>query len=231
MAVDATLRAAMIRQTLNPQSASHTVTRADLRKKRFTRRRRTLIVFVVDASDSMGKGTLTRMRAAKGAALAILAKAQQKRNLLAMVSFWDESAEIVMQPTRSLTLARERLRSMPTGGATPFADGLMKAWKIVRSERLKDPEITPLLVVISDGEANVPYDTVKNTTRVMEELCGIARKIGQERIHSIAIDTKPTWDKPHDMQVIAEALGAAYHQIDGLRAVNVVDLIAKRSGR
>lgn len=227
VAIDSTLRAAILRQVGNRQPGAFSVAPADLRKKLFTHPRRRLIVFVVDASDSMGKGTLARMRAAKGAALAILARACQSRSRLAMVAFWDESAEVVLPPTASRTLAQERLKSMPTGGATPFADGLLKAWKVVRAERLKDPEITPLLVVISDGEANVPLDPARNTTRVMEELLALARRIGQERIHCIAIDTKPTWDKPHDMPAIAEALGAAYHHIDGLKAKNVVEFIAE----
>lgn len=225
MAVDSTVRAALARRSADGTPHPFSVTFRDLRKKLFRRPRRNLIVFVVDASESMGQGTFVRMRAAKGAALAVLARARLGRHRLAMVAFWDEAAEVILQPTASLSLARERLKALPTGGATPFADGLMKAWKLVKTERHKDPDITPLLVIISDGDANVPCDPRQGVTRVREELLSIAEGIGRDRIHSIAIDTKPTWDKPHDMRAIARSLGARYHHIDGLKAANVVDAI------
>ncbi len=176
----------------------------------------------------MGQGTFARMKAAKGAALAILAKARLGRHRIAMVAFWGESAEVVLQPTSSLSLARRCLKSLPTGGATPFADGLMRAWKIVKTERLKDPEIRPLMVVISDGEANVPYDRNQNLTGVMDELLLISQRIGQDKLHTIAIDTKPLMEKSDAMRMIAKSLGGTYHQIQHLRARNVVEFISQR---
>lgn len=200
----------------------------DLRKKQFKRPRNRLIVFVVDASESMGQGTVVRMKAAKGAALAILAKARLARNRIAMVAFWDESAEVVLPPTASLSLAQTRLKALTAGGATPFADGLLKAWQVVKSERRKDPELTPLLVVISDGDANVPAEPGRKYQNVRAEIDTIARAIAKDRIHSIAIDTRPAWEKSDDMRKIARSLNAAYHHIDGLKAGNVVDCITGR---
>ena len=224
VAVDSTLRAALLHQ--EGAFSGFSVTPSDLRKKVFRRPCRHLTVFVVDASESMGRGTFIRMKAAKGAALAILAKSRLGRHRIAMVGFWDEFAEVILQPTSSLTLARERLKTLPTGGATPFADGLVKAWKIVKTERIKDPEIQPLLVIISDGEANVPYGGRRYMTKVREELLAIADRIGRDRIHSIAIDTRPAWAGPGDMQRVADALGGTYHLIDGVQAGNVVDAIS-----
>jgi Mg-chelatase subunit ChlD len=54
----------------------------------------------------------------------------------------------------------------------------------------------------------------------------IAAGIERDRIHSILIDTKPVWDRPHDMPRIADALGGTYHRIDNLKAANVVDFIS-----
>ncbi len=167
------------------------------------------------------------MKAAKGAVLAILAKARRKRHRVGMVAFRDKTAQVILQPTSSLTLARERLKSLPTGGATPFADGLMKAWQIVIAQRLKDPEISPLLVVISDGEANVPYDQDQYSLDVMAELHLISQRIGQDNIHSIVIDTRPLSDSSDDMRMITKSLGGAYHHIASLKAGHLVDAISK----
>ena len=227
VAVDSTLRAAMLRHGRSCGGEAFSVAPCDLHKKIFHRPTRHLIVFVVDASDSMGQGPFARMKAAKGAVLAILAKARLGRHRVAMVTFRDESAEVLLQPTSSLALARQRLTSLSTGGATPFADGLMKAWKLVTSERLKDPEIDPMLVLISDGEANVPYDPRGKLKDVADELAVISQRMRKDRIRAVVIDTKPSWEKSGAMLRIAEFLGGAYHHISRIRARHVVECLAR----
>jgi magnesium chelatase subunit D len=202
-----------------------TIVPEDLRKKHFSRPGTTLIVFVVDASDSMGQGTYVRMKAAKGAALALLTKARLRRHRIAMVAFGGRSARIVLPPTTSLALAQRQLGSLPTGGATPFAHGLMTAWQMIRSERFKDPAVEPLMVVLSDGEANVPYAGDRPGSDVMPELHGIAGRMGRDHIHAICIDTLPRWETAHPMHDIARSLGGAYHHVDRLGAAMVVEAI------
>jgi Mg-chelatase subunit ChlD len=224
VAVDATLRAAILRQTQDGQKKSNefSVMPTDLHKKVRKRLRKTLIILVVDASDSMGTGTMVRMAAAKGAALALLTGAYQRRNRVGLVAFGGERAEVLLQPTAGITLAQDRLRRLPTGGATPFADGLWKAWQLVKKERAKDPQIKPILVVISDGEANVP---LVSGQPVMEELTALAQGIRKNRIHSVAIDTKTGPEKSDEMLLLAKSLGATYHHINHLRASNVVEAV------
>lgn len=227
IAPDATLRAALIRQSITGCIESFSVDTSDLRKKVYQRPQKTLIIFVVDSSDSMGEGTYARIKSAKGAVLAILAKAYQKRHRVGMVAFRDESADVVLPPTSSLPLARKHLKTMATGGATPFGDGLMKAWRMVKTERIKDPGIRPLLVILSDGEANVPYDPRRRLPEVMEELYLIAGRIGRDSISTIAIDTRPI-HKPTDiMKKIAQQLGGSYHHISQLKTDGMVRAVAR----
>lgn len=204
---------------------SFTITPEDLRKKHFKQPGTTLIVFVVDASDSMGQGTYVRMKAAKGAVLALLTKARLRRHRIAMVAFGGRSAQIVLPPPTSLALAQRQLNSLPTGGATPFAHGLMTAWQIIQSERFKDPSVKPLMVVLSDGEANAPYDGDRQGVDVMTELHRIAGRMGRDHIHAIVIDTLPRWETAHPMRGIARFLGGAYHHVDRLGAAMVVEAI------
>jgi magnesium chelatase subunit D len=185
----------------------------------------TLVVFVVDASDSMGSGE--RLAAAKGAALALLETAYQKRDRVALVAFEGESAEVLLPPTTSTDLAREHLRQLPTGGATPFADGLLKAWQLVRTARLKDPEVEPVLVILSDGEANIPLAPGQS---VLPELLDLAGKIRQDRIGAVAIDSTKGSRRSPEMLRLAEALGADYHRIDRLKAKNVVEVVRSIGG-
>ncbi len=226
IAADATLRAALIRQHGSPGGEFFNVVESDLRKKVYKRPRKTLIVFVVDASDSMGEGAYARIKSAKGAVLAILAKAYQKRHRVGMVAFRDERADVVLQPTSSLPLARQQLRALPTGGATPFADGLMKAWRMVKTERLKDPGIRPLLVILSDGEANVPHDPSLRLTEVMSELFLIAERISRDKVSSIAIDTRPLHQPKETMRKLSRLLGGTYHHIGRLKTDGMVRAVA-----
>ncbi len=223
LAADATVRAAMLRQQGPAAGGRLTLTPADLRKKIYHRPRRTLVVFVVDSSDSMGgDGTSNRIRAAKGAVLAILGKAYQKRHRVGLVVFREESATLVLPPTTSLALAQRQLKSLPTGGATPFGDGLLKAWQLIRTERLKDPESRPLLVILSDGEANVPHDPACPAGEIHAELLAIGARIGRDRIASLVIDTRPLSSPAPEMRQLAEALGGTYEHISRLRSGGMV---------
>lgn len=216
----------MLRHTQNSDNQTFAVTKSDLRKKIYNRPQKTLIVFVVDSSDSMGEGTYARIKAAKGTVLAILAKAYQKRHRVGMVTFREETAEVILYPTSSLTLARKSLKALPTGGATPFADGMMKGWRVIKTERLKDPGIRPLLVILSDGEANVPYDPNRRLTEVMDELFLIAGRIGRDTISAITIDTGPLRNRSAAMRRLSETLQGAYYHISQLKADGMVRVVA-----
>jgi magnesium chelatase subunit D len=225
VAVDATLRAAIMRQGGKTAKGVFTILPEDLRKKHFNRPATALIVLVVDGSDSMGQGTYARMKAAKGAALALLTKARLQRHRIGMVAFGGQSAQVVLPPTSSLALAQRKLNSLPTGGATPLAHGLMAAWQMIRTERFKNPAVKPLMVVLSDGEANVPYQSGRDRVDVMQELYWIAHRIGRDRIHAILIDTLPRWETNRAMRYIARWLGGEYHHVDRPGAARVVETI------
>ncbi len=197
-------------------------TRADLRRKLFQRRQQALIVFVVDASESMGEGSLVRMQAAKGAILALLTSAYQNRDRVALVAFRNRQAEVVLTPTSSVLLARERLRRLAIGGATPFADGLQQAWQLVGNERQKNPGLQPLLVIVSDGEANVPLATGAD---VFHELTDLAEKIRKERIASIVIDSGTGPFGSDNLCRLATALGAPYRRVRELDSLELVTAV------
>lgn len=212
LAADATIRSALLRQGGKAVGMDQlSISSADLRKKIYQRHIRSLIIFVVDASESMGEdGAQARIRAAKGTILGILTKAYQRRFRVGLVSFCDESAEIVLQPTSSLPLAQKCLKSLPVGGATPFAHGLMKGWQMIKTERRKDPNIRPLMVVLSDGEANVAYDGGIPQSRIVDELLSIGALIGGDRVSSLIIETRPLRDPSGTMRGLAEAMGGSY---------------------
>ncbi|MFD2093493.1 putative cobaltochelatase [Blastococcus deserti] len=127
------------------------IARDDLRQATVEGREGNLVLFVVDASGSMG--SRARMGAVKGAVLSLLLDAYQRRDKVGLVTFRGAAAELALPPTWSVEAAAARLTDLPTGGRTPLAAGLLRAQEVLRVEGVRDPQRRPLLVVVTDGRA------------------------------------------------------------------------------
>jgi magnesium chelatase subunit D len=112
-----------------------------------------LVLFVVDASGSMSAGR--RMQYAKSASLGLLRDAHRRRDRVAMVAFQNDRAELVLPPTNNVDIAERRLRFLPSGGRTPLASGLELARATIDRTLQKHQAVTPVIVLVSDGKANV----------------------------------------------------------------------------
>ena len=146
----ATLRAAAPHQLRRGRVGAGVVLRStDLREAVREGREGNLVLFVVDASGSMA--ARQRMSAVKGAVLSLLLDAYQRRDKVALVSFRQAGAELVLPPTSSVDAAATRLAELPTGGRTPLSAGLLRAAEVLRVEAVRDPARRALVVVVTDG--------------------------------------------------------------------------------
>ena len=148
VAVGATVRAAATRRTSAPMVEGPLVAEEDVREAVREDHQARLVVVVVDASGSMGSPH--RVEAARSAVLGLLVDAYQRRDLVALVAFRDDGAEVLLRPTSSVEVARARLQSLPTGGRTPLYAGLTRALEVAKT---KASTHRPLVVVITDGRA------------------------------------------------------------------------------
>jgi magnesium chelatase subunit D len=122
----------------------------DLRIRRFVAQTQSTTIFAVDAS---GSAAFARLAEAKGAVELLLAEAYVKRAEVALVAFRGQEATLALPPTRSLPRAKRELAGLAGGGGTPIAAGLDLARKVAESERGRGR--TPLVVMLTDGRANV----------------------------------------------------------------------------
>jgi magnesium chelatase subunit D len=192
VAFDATLRAAAPHQLRRRNDAAAAgavdapalhLERQDLRQKVRRRRTGTLIVFVVDASASMDAEQ--RMQATKGAVLSLLRDAYVRRDKVSLVVFSGRTARVILQPTSSVDLAEERLQRLAVGGTTPLTHGLAAGLKVVRTERLRDASVYPLIVLISDGRGNISLFGEEPLLEAQR----LAAQIGIEHVRMLVIDS------------------------------------------
>ena len=195
----------------------------DVREKVRETRTGSLILFVVDASGSMG--AQRRMVAVKGAVLSLLLDAYQRRDRVALISFRGTRAELLLPPTNSVDLAQLYLRDLPTGGRTPLARGLYLALETLETERLKDRNVLPLVVLLSDGRANVGLDGAGGP--VAEEVKGLATVFQDKHLPSVFIDTELDFIKLELARPLAEAMGARYLKLDDLRAESLAAAVRR----
>jgi len=193
LAFDATLREAAPYQRQRHAHAARQpalprpgilLTRHDLRQKVRIRRTRNAICFVVDASWSMSAEE--RMQATRDTILSLLHDAYQRRDHVGLVSFQRTYATILLPLTSSVELAQKRLQTMPVGGKTPLARGLLTGYEVLERARRNDPDVIPLMVVITDGQANVSIGTQPPHVEAYQ----VAHHIAANHIRTIVIDTE-----------------------------------------
>ena len=168
---------------------------------------------------------------------ALLLDAYQRRDRVGMISFRGTGAELLLPPTGSVDLAQVHLREMPTGGRTPLNRGLHLALEEVDIERMKDKQVLPLLVLLSDGRASVRSSLAAEVPEVPgeatagEELTpaaetkAIAELIRERQIPSLVIDTELDFIKLGLARPIAEAMGAHYMKLDDLRGDSLAQAV------
>ena len=185
LAIDATIRAAAPFQVRRGRVMGERMKleTSDLREKIRERKTGNLIVFVVDASASMDAEQ--RMAATKGAILSLLQDAYVRRDRVAVVVFKNRSAEVVLRPTSSVSLARRRLERLSVGGTTPLTHGLLAGFKVIKTELLRDPTVRPLLVLISDGRGNISMFKEEPLIEAQK----VAAMIQAEKVDALIIDS------------------------------------------
>jgi magnesium chelatase subunit D len=186
--------------------------RDDLRERRREGRESNLVLFAVDASGSMA--ARQRMSSVKGAVLSLLLDAYQRRDKVGLVSFRGTGAELLLPPTSSIDVAAARLESLPTGGRTPLAAGLIEAHATVQRERLRDPQRRALVVIVTDGRHTSGADPAA--------AAAVLRRAG---VAAIVIDCESGPIRLGLAVELARTLGAACLRPDELNAERLVGTV------
>ncbi len=226
IAFDASLKVAAINQSNREKTnMAVNIRKSDLREKIRESKTGASIIFLVDASGSMG--ARKRMGAVKGAALSLLNDAYQKRDNVSIIAFRDKKAEVILQSTKSVDLAKKSLEDIKTGGLTPLALGLDRAYIYAKAEKRRKDNPLVYLVILSDGKANVAL----KTDDPLKDAYDISKKIKSDNIKSLVLDTESGFMNYGYAKELSKALDGDYIKLSKVSKEeiksNVVDLINK----
>ena len=207
-----TLRAAAPWQALRRREAAASgrecaaliqVRREDFHLWRFRQRSETTTLFVVDAS---GSSALNRLAEIKGAVELLLADCYVRRDSVAVIAFRGKGAELLLPPTRSLVRAKRSLAGLPGGGGTPLAAGIDAAFTLAGAIRRKGA--TPVVVLLTDGRANIARDGAPGRAKASEDALASARQLRVDGFAALLLDTSP---QPQETaRALAAEMGARY---------------------
>ena len=181
-----------------------------------------LVIFVVDASGSMA--ARDRMSAVGGATLSLLRDAYQRRDKVAVITFRQQDAQVVLPPTSSVHIASRRLAQFQTGGRPPLAQGLLAARDMVVRERARDRARRSLVVVLTDGRATGGVDPL-NRTRAA------AARLVAEGAAAVVVDCETSFVRLGLAEDLARHLNAPAVRLDRLRADDLSALVKSQAGR
>ena len=222
IALAATLRAAAPYQRLRRDAANGrriVIARSDLRSAVRERKRGANILFVVDASGSMA--ARARMRAVKGATLALLREAYVRRDRVGLVAFRRDRAETLLPLTRSVELAQRLLQELPTGGRTPLAAGLSEALLHLAGAARRGELAETLLVLLTDGRATAAPEGEDPAQAAL----AAAEAIGNTGVRALVLDTEQDFVRLHLAAQVAAKMHAPCYTLEELSAERILHLV------
>jgi magnesium chelatase subunit D len=202
----ATIRTAAKMQRYRSKDPNTTISihPEDVREKRRIYRAPMTMIFVLDLSESM----LHSIDGIREVMLKLHTDAYRYRDKVGIVTFKEMGAVVVQHPTTNLKMVANKLLRLRMSGFTPLAAGMQKALEVLRESRRRDLSTVPVMVVVTDGDTNVPLKRDLQTGEIREfnlldtafykyedeairDVLAVSELIRREDIYTVVVNAVP----------------------------------------
>ena len=214
IALDATIRNYLKNTVYNQTELSFPIRfdKYDLMDKIYEYRAPLALFFVLDSSASM----YYVIKQMTDVILALQKEGFRKKDKIALIIFRGKEAMVLQKPTVNFKYAISKLKKLEGKSYTPMAAALKKCTRLIKSERLKNRNIIPVLFVCSDCGANISVkkpDLIAQVetdyTYIVNELKELTKDLVRQKIHTVVLEPKKSY--------ATQALGVHTHSADTIK--------------
>jgi magnesium chelatase subunit D len=200
----ATIRAAAHEQSFREKTGETAlqIRPQDIREKSRIYKAPVTMVLVIDLSKSM----MNNIEHVKEAVLKLHGDAYRYRDKVGIVAMKGMNAVVVQHPMTNLRVVANKLLKLHVSGFTPLAAGMLKAVEVLKEEKRRDRSTIPVMVIVTDGNANVPLLKSLQTGEVrtlnpldaaffkyeemaVNDVISVSGIIRKEGIHTVLVNT------------------------------------------
>lgn len=198
IALDATIRNYLKNSVYNNTEIDFPIhfNKYDLMDKIYEYRAPLALFFVLDSSASM----YYVIRQMTDVILSLHREGYRKRDKIALIVFRGKEAVVLQKPTVNFKLAVNKLKKIEGKSYTPMAAALKKVSELIKTEKLKDRNIIPIVFVCSDCGANISVkypDLIAQVetdyTLITKELKELTKKLSKQNIHLVVLEPKKSY--------------------------------------
>ncbi len=163
----------------------------DIREKIYEYQAPLSIVFVLDASGSMFR----MLKQMKQVILSLHDDAYQNRDKVGLIVFQGYESIVLQYPSVNLPAVVDKLSCVQSDSWTPLASGLQKGLEVLKTEVKRNRDIIPVLVVLTDGGANVPisqnappaFHNSQYYTQLEQEIEEVSDQLREAGVYTIVL--------------------------------------------
>ena len=171
------------------------ITKEDFRESVYTGRTPLTIILVIDVSLSM-KGSMEQVRAFLER---IESETRGSKDRTGIVAFKDSGAVEIQAPTTNWNKIYRALGKLRISGLTPLAEAIKKSLETIRRERMRNDDIEPLLILVSDFSPNIPLAQSAGPGHQqytpVQDLVRTARMVREAKVRLAAVNVDPEQSK------------------------------------
>ena len=189
-----TIMAAVARRGLAPEGRI-SIKKEDIRESVFTGRTPLTIILVIDVSLSM-KRSMDQIREFLER---LESETRGSKDRTGIVAFKDSGAVEIQAPTTNWNKIYRALGRLKISGLTPLAEALRKSLETIRRERMRNDDIEPLVILISDFSPNIPLAQSigpgHERYTPVQDLVRTARLVRKAKVRLAAVTVDPEQSK------------------------------------